>query len=394
MNDSKKRTAKKIVLKNRKEAARILSRKNSDKNQKKPVFQNKNKNEKTSIHKKEKLETLPKQINNHNGFKVKREKLIIEKDDLIKEEPLIFFKEKKENTTKEKKRNFKKLKKLEQRKEKIKLKQKQSNEEKLKNATIKKKRKEKQNDIPPKFTKLKQIDIKEKIKNSIYEEEIEEQNEINKKKKADKSTVKAIITFIVLILLFLCSVVVVNKLKGRMKSTLNMYTAYNTGEVVLLKDSSKWYVIADSSADKSTVKLLKELPIDINKNGNIDAEDQIQYSKDDNVQYNSNSEGSIANYLETKYKIELAEKVGKIEDISLLTSEEYVKARNKMGYSYEWTEGNWLASPTVGIWWLGSSKKNGVLVVTTKGNYKLYSTNQQGYVRPVITIAKDLVKKG
>lgn len=410
MNDSKKKATKKIILKNKKEATRILSRKSSDKNQKKKVVQKQNK--KTPILKKKKIDNIGKA----SEFKEKREKLVINKDDLIKEEPIISFKEKKEKLTtstakedrkkvknekKEEKRKLKELKKLEQRKAKIekakiknekkKQKQEQANEKKLKKAEAKK---EKQVISQKKSKNSNQKDIKEKIRNSIFEEEIEEQKEIKKKEKVKRSTGKAIITFAIMLLLFLGSVVVVNKLKGRMKSTLNMYTPYKTGELVTLKDSSKWYVIADSSADKPTVKLLKEVPIDINENDNIDAGDQIQYSKDGKIEYDSSTEGSIANYLETKYKSELTEKVGKIENVSLLTSEEYVKARNKMGYSYEWSEGNWLASSTLGTWWLGSSKKNGILVVTPKGNYRLYSVSQQGYVRPVITIDKDLVKKG
>lgn len=410
MNDSKKKTAKKIILKNKKEATRILSGKSSDKNQKKKVVQNQKK--KTPILKKAKIDNIGKD----SEFKAKREKLIINKDDLIKEEPIISFKEKKaklttntskedrkkvKNDKKEEKIKLKELKKLEQRKEKLekekiknekkRLKQEKANEKKLKKAEAKK---EKQVISQKKSTSLKKKDIKEKIRNSIFEEEKEEQKEIKQQEKVNRSTRKALITFAIMLLLFLGSIVVVNKLKGRMKSTLNMYAPYKTGELVILKDSSKWYVIADSSADKPTVKLLKELPIDLNENDNIDAGDQIQYSKDGKVEYDSSTEGSIANYLETKYKNELTEKVGKIENVSLLTSEEYVKARSKMGYSYEWSEGNWLASSTLGIWWLGSSKKNGVLVVTPKGNYRLYSVNQQGYVRPVITIDKDLVKKG
>ena len=409
MNDSKKKATKKIVLKNKKEATRILSRKSSDKNQNKKVVQKQNK--KAPILKNKKIDNVGKD----SELKTRKEKLVINKDDLIKEEPIIYFKEKKaklttntskkdikkvKNDKKEEKRKLKELKKLEERKEKLekekikdekkKLKQEQASEKKLKKAEVKK---EKQVISQKKSTNLKQKDIKEK-RNSIFEEEIEEQKEIKKKEKVKKSTGKALITFAIMLLLFLGSVVVVNKLKGRMKSTLNMYTPYKTGELVTLKDSSKWYVIADSSADKPTVKLLKELPIDLNENGNIDTGDQTQYSKDGKVQYDSSVEGSIANYLETKYKSELTEKVGKIENISLLTSEEYVKARNKMGYSYEWSEGNWLASSTLGTWWLGSSKKDGVLVVTPKGNYRLYSVGQQGYVRPVITIDKDLVKKG
>lgn len=414
MNDSKKKATKKIVLKNKKEASRILSRKSSDKNQKKKIFQKTNK--KISTIKKEAIEIPQKQVEMDKKFKTKSEKLIINKDDLIKEEPIISFKEKKSvltsNTTKDdrkkikndkkdEKRKLKELKKIEQRNkknekeriknEKRKLKQEQASKKKLKSTEAKT---EKQDISQKKFTNLKQKDIREKIKSSIFEEEIEEPKETKEKEKIKKSTGKALITFAIMLLLFLGSVMVVNKLKGRMKSTLNLYPLYKTGEVVTLKDSSKWYVIADSSADKSTVKLLKEVPIDLNESGDIDAGDQTEYSKNGNVQYDSSAEGSIANYLETKYKSKLTEKVGKIENVSLLTSEEYVTARNKMGYSYEWSEGNWLASSTIGTWWLGSSKKNGILVVTPKGNYRLYSANQKGYVRPVITIDKDLVKKG
>ena len=105
MNDSKKKATKKIVLKNKKEATRILSRKSSDKNQNKKVVQKQNK--KASILKNKKIDNVGKD----SELKTRKEKLVINKDDLIKEEPIIYFKEKKAKlTTNTSKKDIKKVK--------------------------------------------------------------------------------------------------------------------------------------------------------------------------------------------------------------------------------------------------------------------------------------------
>lgn len=60
-----------------------------------------------------------------------------------------------------------------------------------------------------------------------------------------------------------------------------------------------------------------------------------------------------------------------------------------MGYDYEWTTGNWLASNSLWTWWLDSSQNGKIYVVNTIGSYKLSNATEVNYVRPVITINKE-----
>jgi hypothetical protein len=65
-----------------------------------------------------------------------------------------------------------------------------------------------------------------------------------------------------------------------------------------------------------------------------------------------------------------------------------------MGFGYEWSKGNWLASSSIGNWWVISSpREDSVYVVTIQGLYKLAAANSTSYVRPTIVIRKALVTK-
>ena len=161
-----------------------------------------------------------------------------------------------------------------------------------------------------------------------------------------------------------------------------------------MRDQSIWYVVEDSGNREETVKLLKESLIDVNGDSKFNDQDKKRYNTLNESNYDVSNETSVAHYLETEYKNDLENSVGKISEISLLTSKEFVKIREKMGFGYEWTTGNWLASKTIGPWWVISSPKpDSVYTVTTTGSYKLTNANTFNYVRPTIVIKKEQVKK-
>ena len=64
-----------------------------------------------------------------------------------------------------------------------------------------------------------------------------------------------------------------------------------------------------------------------------------------------------------------------------------------MGFGYEWSVGNWLANQTLGTWWIISAQNEQVYAVTSSGVYKLYTADSLNYIRPTITISKELVEK-
>lgn len=177
------------------------------------------------------------------------------------------------------------------------------------------------------------------------------------------------------------------------KKNNEIYPEYFIGEKVVLKDDSIWYVIEDSDDKLSTVKLIKETQIDINGDGIFDGNDKKAFSSNGNIEYNKEDKASIAYYLENEYKPHLNGSVGTIKEISLMTSKEFVKVREKMEYGYEWSEGNWLANTTLGTWWINTSQNESIYAVSIKGSYKLYKASQSNYIRPVITIEKELTQK-
>ena len=232
--------------------------------------------------------------------------------------------------------------------------------------------------------------LSDKLKNSIFEEVNE--REIKKENKKNNNK-KKYITIAIIIIMVLAVLVIFSKYSELMKKSLTFYTEYNIGEKITLKDNTAWYVVEYSDNTTSYVKLLKETQIDINKDGKLDANDKMKYNSSNKSIYDINDKESLAYYLENDYKNELSGKVGNIKSISILTSNEYIKARKAMGYGYEWTEGNWLASVSLNNWWISSAKEasvesseNKVYAVNKDGTYRLMKANAYNYVRPVITI--------
>lgn len=307
---------------------------------------------------------------------------------------------KKKQTTKDSKIETKKIEE-ELKKKKIKI-----NETKKKKTDKKAKKEEKAKLVLPKeWQQIKPISKKKKnninkepenlgsrLKNKIFEE-VDEKQLIEEKKKNKAKTKKNLIKLAIFVVLAITVAIFLNKYQEEIEKNLKVYTVYSTGDKIILKDNSIWYVIEDSDNQTSTVKLLKETQIDINGDGKFDAKDKKKYNSSNKAEYDINDKDSAAYFLETEYKTKLEEQVGKIESISILTSKEFVKVRGKMGYGYEWFEGNWLANNTLGMWWINSSQNGKVYAVTKIGSYKLYSANISHYVRPVITINKDLVEK-
>jgi hypothetical protein len=62
-----------------------------------------------------------------------------------------------------------------------------------------------------------------------------------------------------------------------------------------------------------------------------------------------------------------------------------------MEFGYEWTTGNWLANEYLAGWWIISSQNNKVYAITSVGTYILYSPSTLRFVRPTITVKKDII---
>ena len=340
MGDSKKDSLnKKINIKNKKEAAKVLSKKKNNVTKAKKNSSSNNKNKKTPNIKK--IETpVVKKVET----KKKQTKKIVKKEEKTK---LILPKE-------------------------------------WQVKPVNKKKEIVQPDTSDNITG--------KLKNSIFEEISEEElykNQKEKKKKSKKRVAKTVVTLVmILIILFL-----IVKYRDLMKKSLTVYNEYEIGETVKLSDNSIWYVVSYSDMSTSTVKLLKETQIDINKDGKYDKNDKMKYNSSNKVSYDTADKDSIAYYLEHEYKSELSEKVGTINEISILTSKEFVKIREKMGFDYEWYEDNWLANSELDTWWIDSLQTEKAYVVTKIGSYKINSPNNYNYIRPVITVEKDIIEK-
>jgi len=355
MSDSKKNTStKKINIKNKKEAAKVLNKKS------------------TTIAKKNISGVKPK--TNTKKTPVKKEKIA------------------------DKLNNEKKIKKVATEKKVL-----AKKNSKLKNKSKKEEIKlvlPKEWQQIPKKTKTKNgskqgsSDISTKLKESIFEE-VDYQQIKNEKKVQKEKAKKDIINISIVLLIVIIVVFIIFKYKDSLKKELKIYSEYYVGEKIMLADGNNWYVIKDSLNDSSTVKLLKEYPLDINSDKKIDEFDKVKYysSKNENI-YDKSDKSSIAYYLNHNYRQELESYIGEVEEISLLTSKEFVNVRNKMGYGYEWYEGNWLANNSIGTWWIDSTETGKtVKAVSSIGSYKVYKATEKNYVRPTITINKEILEK-
>lgn len=302
----------------------------------------------------------------------------------------------------EEKRRQKKEKKLKAKEEKIRLKDKKRKEKQTQKELKKKKVKielpkewktintknnkaEKSKDETPKS-------FKGKIRSSIFES-IDEK-ELEERKKKDRESIKKTI-IIILILGVIITVIIYSLLKYNdfVRKKLAVYESFRIGDVVKLNDDSKWYVITDSDSSEDTIKVLAGHLVDIDNNGVLDATDLVSYNSTGKAEYDSNVEYSVANLLGDAYKKRYELGIGTIEEMSILTSKEYVKIRERMNFGDEWDQGNWLANSSFQKWWILSEQNDRVFVATPRGTFILTSPTKSYYIRPTIVIKKDLVTK-
>ena len=234
--------------------------------------------------------------------------------------------------------------------------------------------------------------FKGKIKRSIFES-IDEKELQERKKQSKESLKKTIIVF--LIIAVIVGVIIYSLLKYNdfVKRQLAVYEPYRIGDSVRLQDDSVWYVIEDSDSREDKIKLLSTLFTDINKDGVVDAADLVKYNSTNSTDYNESDENSIAYYLNKTIKPMYADKIGHIEEISLLSSKEFVKVRERMNFGDEWSVPNWLANPWLRDFWILSDKNNKVYVATEKGTFYLSDPNKAKYIRPTIVVKKEIAKK-
>ena len=92
--------------------------------------------------------------------------------------------------------------------------------------------------------------------------------------------------------------------------------------------------------------------VDVNNDGMLDASDLVKYNTTNTAEYDSENEGSIAYVIKKYAKGIYEEKIGKIEEMGILKSKEFVKVRERMNFGDEWTQGNWLASDSCPKYWI------------------------------------------
>ena len=229
--------------------------------------------------------------------------------------------------------------------------------------------------------------FKKSLFEEVDEQEYQKEKQIKKEKRKKKLIIFGIIAAVVVI-----AVLILLKVSSSFKKQLALYDKYQIGEKVTLNDDSIWYVVSDSGANDDKVKLLKETIVDKNNDNKFDDNDKMSYNKDDKAEYDSSLEETGPYYLDHDYKKALEEKVGKIESIGLLTTKEFIKIRERMGYSDEWSDGNWLANYKLGNWWIESEQNQKVFAVSPDGSFKLFYAKTNNYLRPTIVIKKELIK--
>jgi len=232
--------------------------------------------------------------------------------------------------------------------------------------------------------------IKGKLKSSIFEE-VDEKELIEKKKKGREKLKKNIIIFFIVVVVLVGIFIALIKYNDFVKKQLAVYDVYKIGDKVELNDNSVWYVVKDSDSKESTITLLDDTILDINLDGKFDDNDKLQFNTNNKAEFDIENENSVAFYLNNEYKQKM-ESFGKITEIRLLSSKEYVKIRERMGYGYEWNADNWLANSKNERWWVNSSQNDKVYIVKSSGTYTLVKPDTFNYVRIVIVIDKESTK--
>lgn len=399
MDENKVTTKKKSNLKNKKAVTKALSKTSTSKSKSSSVKKKKNitkvKDNKTVkkilIEPKETLDEKIKATKEIDGEKKDIEKKVSNK----RPKKSISDNKKKKEESKQKKTasNEAKTKTTKGKTVKNKEKSKNKKEKETKTKLVLPKewqainnKKEQENDINSSYT------LTGKLKNSFFEE-VDEETYIIQKKKEKESIRKFLLIGLIVIVILLLAFNFLIKYNDNLRSKVISHGSYVIGDKVKLKDNSVWYVVEDSKDHNPNVKLLKENNIDINSDSKYTSEDKKKYNGENKSEYNPSDSQGVAKYL-NDYKSELEKKIGSIEEISLLTSKEFVKIRERMNFGQQWNTANWLANSTIGNWWVISSpKEDSVYVVTSTGAYRITKANTANYVRPTIVISKENIEK-
>lgn len=230
------------------------------------------------------------------------------------------------------------------------------------------------------------------FKKSLFEEvsetEYKERKKVKKKKRIRSLIILVIVAFVIALVFYLLL-----RYNDYVRRSLAVYDVYEIGDQVELKDKSTWHVVSHSGASDDTVTLLLDECLNIDGKEGLNYTDAVVYNSEGKAEYDESDKDSVGYYLINTYRKELEKNVGSVEEIRILDFKEFIKMRDAMGFGYEWSQGNWLASPSYGTWWLLSEQNNKVYIVAHNGSFYLVRPNSIHLIRPVIVIKKDDVTK-
>ena len=228
------------------------------------------------------------------------------------------------------------------------------------------------------------------IKDTFFEE-LSEKEELLKKQETKKNFKTLLIVVGIVAGVLLIGTLGYKKYKQYVKEHLRVYDEYKLGSSIKTEDGSIWYVVEYSDKSDSKVKLLNDGVLDVNGDGSINENDKMRFSTDLD-KYDKTDATGIGYFLLNNFKPTLETKLDfAIDDIDLLTSKEFVRVRDYLGYGYEWSEANFLAGTNLGYYWI-NSESDKMYVVSPRGSYKMTSKDSLYFVRYVITVSKDNLK--
>lgn len=197
------------------------------------------------------------------------------------------------------------------------------------------------------------------------------------------------ILLIIIIVLFVVGFLIFF-IKENPVKVLSVYKKYEIGDKISDKGKT-WYVIENSDKTNNIVKLIMDKPLDLNQDGKINDKDKVAFDTKGNFELSYDDKNNIGFLLKNTYSFLLGFS-GKVDSVSLLTSEQYIKIRKHLNLDYTWDKGNWLASKDIGIYWLNTSNNKKVYAVNINGSYRLENAAKKYYLRPVIIVHKTEIK--
>ena len=245
-------------------------------------------------------------------------------------------------------------------------------------------------------TKVKELDepktFKGRLRKSIFES-IDEKELQERKEKEKEGLKKFLIILLIVLASFGLLILILIKYNDFVRRQLAVYKSYRIGDVVYLENDSLWYVAKDADSKEEYVLLLSGYLVDVDGDGIFDTNDAVPYNTENITDYDSSNENSVAYILNHKLKERYEDSIGSIKEISLLTTNQYVKIRERMNFGDEWAEGNWLANDNSQKWWILSNKNDKVYVVSSKGTFFLSSAKNSHFLRPTILVKKEYIKR-